>query len=722
MYSNRVKYRINNDFDAQIELKDDPIGWNEDERELSRSNKSYGVFTTLSNNLEFVGDGAEYISDTYNKYGTEVGLVLERLVKDEITDEWEIDYVGNLDLKTYTLKNERVAVKFLTGGLQSIIDSQKREKFELDRTTSIDGDEITPLTYKSMEFIGRNIFLESELKSTNTNNYIADNVFTLPIPKTYADDVNVTSIAPTDIKRIQDTYNGQTLNDIKFTTPEIFYQENDRNRIINLDFKINDIELKFINGYNDKFFDVHLCVLEDNNNDSSWEIVDRTRIIFYDVVSDGDQAEHDANGKVVKSFSYNSDIELLQGQALGIFYNTKIEANPDAFDNIQVGLNANTLILKIEEDSILPITYNKGLRVFNACDRLLEIYTGQKGLLTSEYFGSITEGYNSNGKFSKALLASGLMIRNFEDATLSISLDDIIGLSGYFNLGWSVENFGNVQKFVLEDLRYFFQGVVALDLTDEDLDIEFSVANDFLFSSVTIGNEEAGKYEELQGLSEYNAKTTYTTHLKSADAKYEQTPKVRADLIGAELARRKQAISNPTEDTSYDDDIFLLDTSDIDGLYVFRKWYNDYESVNGVYDIDTAFNLRLTPYRCLERHAWFFNSGLTKYQDRFTRYANGTGNVNVSTQKENEQLRPENGNVLNSDLDKPLFISEYLTFDYPITHTISKKLQGKTSIDGREVPNVNCLVKLKHKGVIYYGWIMSVKLNDGTFKLIRANI
>lgn len=713
MYDNRVIYRLDNEFDEGIELEYDPIGWNEDEREMTRSMKSLSVFTTLSNDLEFVKDGAKYITDTFDRFGTETKLTLTRLIKHPQTDVFEVDYIGNLDLKTFDSENNKVKIKFLTGGLKSVIDSQKREKFELSRETTIEGEAIPPIEYSQMLFNGRNLLLSGELRTDERFRFGAAGLFVLPNALLQTDDQNLVSVIPTNPNDIQNTFENGDVNTLNWQDTEIFYKPVRERTTLRLNIAFSELALEFGNGGINRFGFV-LCKISDNDFNNVYDSDEQFELINYNPQDNEDIQVIDGIEYNVTSVASSIEVTLEEGQGLA-YYSFRSTAA------LNVLLRPDCFTINVEQDSAFDTTINKGLRIFKAFQRLSQIYTGRDDRFISEYFGNREDGYQNNGEFSDALLSSGLMIRNFDDATLRLSFDDAIGLNNYFNIGWSVETFGRVEKLVVENLQYYFNSFIALDLSDEDVEIKRSSASDLLYSSMTFGNDKAGDYEELQGLSEYNAKTTYTSTLLSADSKYDVDGKIRADIIGAELARRKQFETSPTEDTPYDKEIFLLDTKNEESNFYFRRWFEDYEAISGIYDPDTAFNLRLTPFRSLERHAWLFNSGCTRYQDKFTRYANGTGKVDISTKKVNEPVRFENGDIVNSELPRSKFRAEYIEFEYPLTFEVSKQLRGKTNVNGRMIPNTNGLIKIKSKGDIIYGWLMSLKFNDGVFKLIRAN-
>ena len=122
----------------------------------------------------------------------------------------------------------------------------------------------------------------------------------------------------------------------------------------------------------------------------------------------------------------------------------------------------------------------------------------------------------------------------------------------------------------------------------------------------------------------------------------------------------------------------------------------------------------------MRRHSNWFNAGLTKNLDKFTRYSNGTGNVEVVKKRLGEnKAYAENGNIKNSNLRMPFAIAEILEFEKPINREIKDKLFGKSK---NNTPNFYFLVKFAYRNQIYKGWIKEVSLNNpAKWKLIIYN-
>ena len=129
---NRVRYTLYSDVLEPLVIQE-PANWNDDEKELIRSDKYFGIMTNLSNNLEFYGNSYEYIKSNYEIRGIKANVRLEKEERNENTDEWEIPYSGNLDFSTYKADKNYIKIKFNESQFFKNIESRIKEKYEIER-------------------------------------------------------------------------------------------------------------------------------------------------------------------------------------------------------------------------------------------------------------------------------------------------------------------------------------------------------------------------------------------------------------------------------------------------------------------------------------------------------------------------------------------------------------------------------------------------------------
>jgi len=744
-YSNKVKYVLSGLLGSQ-EIAE-PMNWNEDEKEFKRSEDAHGVFINLSNNLEFYkGDlknngGYDFLKDSYDLYGINASVLL---IKSEILDnEWVESYRGYLDYSTYSRKNNIIKIKFNESGLYEKIKARKSEKIELGRRTTLDGDDIEPLLSETVELQGREILIINELNVSTSKSDITipsgDNsvvkmvdksqmifdhgtggnyeAIVIPVDMVAEQKGNVQTIYDYDILENKKTYHNQTKPGI------LFYADAPNDNIISVDL---DFELEVVqDNYSSGTFRLDLVTFQNGQN-----------VDFKNYIPLSEQATVVGN-KIVYSES-KRQISLLTGESLAIACHSHASS-----PILKIKINVNKANIRIYDPTYYESKLGNGrnfLLPYESLDRTLHIITGVKNSLKSTILGR-TDTFNKcekDGDASLTGITNGFWVRNFVDEPLTTSFKDFMDSFGaVWQIGYGIEKVGFKEQLRAEHINHFYQDEITIKI-DQPNDIERTVASDYFYSSLDLGySKPSGDelYEEAMGLDEYNVKNSYTTHISRVENKFEQISKYRADSYGTEFARRKPRDQYPQEDTRYDKDIMIMDLqrNDIGGTnFIQRKWQKDFENptnfstfVTGVFSPLTATNLRFSPLNLLLRWGFWIKCGLEKYKTTEIRYSSSEGNSKLTTQlKGSDKIYSENGNVLVSDLDRSLFIPEFIEFEYPIDSSLLNKING-TSInkDGETIMNYYGLVEFTNEdGLKEYGFLMELKPNGkGSWKLLKAN-
>ncbi len=249
------------------------------------------------------------------------------------------------------------------------------------------------------------------------------------------------------------------------------------------------------------------------------------------------------------------------------------------------------------------------------------------------------------------------------------------------------------------------------------------VYEEYYFNSVSVGYEKgAGDYEEVYGLDECNGKLEFITCITKLQKKYEVLSKYRADSYGFEFARRKPYTTNPNEDTKYDEDIFFLHVRRAGSVFALRRWDDDFEELpTGIYSPETAFNLEITPKRNLVRHGWIIRAGLVKYPDAYLRFISSNCNSQLSTKKVDADYVVENEAILNSDLGRPRFLPEEITFEAPIDYEMRLQIEGFTQVGGELVSNLYGMIKIQTQNGYEYVYAQSIKQSkEGQWTALKA--
>lgn len=691
-------------------------------RTFKRSIDNFATFSTFSDDFEFTKEAYIFLNEAYLFKDTEANVDMEEW-RDH--PETEVRFLHSKTTFNFAkIKVEELSIKipFKTGGLNKLIKSQLKEKFELERTESINGNPIDELITNLVALTSREIPLVSQLQTDP-----ADDISTAFRMNFSDGNFRTGSLGvPTNITIDSDEKLAVSIKDLSFTTTpntgktaSLFYFNNDITKTLQVKIKMRcKIVDRGTGNTSNKVLRVDLARF---NNGATLDLVSRTILVDVPIPQ--------FDGFIV-DFEFEEDIVLLAGESLSLQWYA--EGNFGGFlasGNFKMDFEETIATIDIFEDSQREDSQTKAVLFHEAGEKLMQIITGDKDRYISQFYGRIDLGYAQTGEFALTAFALGLWIRLFNDKKIEMSFDDFLNTSNAIhNTGFNVEIINDVECLVHEDLKYFFQDATAIILLNEINNVIEEPAELLYHSSLLFGYKKPegdNLYEEAQGLNEYNARTGYSNNLTSTDKTYKKISSARADSIAKELARRKLQINFPEEDTRYDKGLHLLDLIKRFGtIFEERVWQDDFEEApTGIFSPDTATNLRITPLRNRERHEWFFSSILQKHPEEFLRFSNSDGNSDLSTKKVGEAAKSERGDTKNSDLQRALFESKFISFEHEITFDIDQQLFGKTEINGRLIPNCYFKVQYKYRGQLNFGYLFEVIEQEkqiGKWRLLKA--
>ena len=698
MNHERVKYNsTNNDTKKSIVFTHDPKGWDKSDRTLKRE-KNFGIMTELSKNLTFVKEAADFYNEAYEFKGGEADITLEEYRFNPNTSHPYLYSSGTHDFSEFKGNSKQAKVPFKSGGLNSLIKSQIKEKFELERLESINGNVIDPIEKQTVALTSREILLVSQLESTIDESSTNFFVRTIPMETiSNSDQENIPTVVSPGSDIVPYTADGSLDGeDLNPNASQYFYLSSDVAKTIDVDV---DIDLD-INGPGQKFLDV--AILHRDAQDDTTEF----RIIY------------DTSYANIKNyaFTYSGTFDLEAGDSLLLIY---IASNNQLGTPIPHVVFNKKPTITVTENSEREDSQTVAVFLKDVGEKLMQIITGEKGRFYSNFL--------TNGTFSKAALTSGFWIRQFYEKNMQISLDEFLTtLNAVFNIGYGIEVKNGKETLVVEDLKYFFQSGTAIFLNEQVTDLEYENAKEFCHSSLEFGYDDNGEYEEAMGLDEPNIKTGFTTPLKRVETKYSKISKAKAGTYPKEFARRKLKKNYPTTDTNYDKWLFLLDLKEgLGEALEERTWADDFETKpTGVFSPETITNLRLTPSQIEKRHEWFYGVGLLKHPEEKVRYSNTEGNNSLTTKEVGKPERSERDDININDLEKSRFQPKTATFKHPLNYDIIQQLNGTTNVNGREVPNVYFRVQfIDDLGEKQTGYLMQKtqkRTNLGEFKLLTT--
>lgn len=734
-YFDRVRYTLyNKNLGSEIVIE--PVGWETDEKEYVRDEKYLGIMSKFSNSLKFIGSGADFIQTVYDIEGINGEIRLTRDEKHPKTDEWVRTYYGYLDLTTYerlSKEGKQVSVKFNAGGLEQLLKARSNEQVEIDRLTTLDGKPLPDINPINVTLEGRRVFLKSkwELKAPNNTGevYIESDS-----GNTRHQSVGVPLKLVNQSHENAHTVIVQTTgNENEGSTGMMFYAVSDRVRTLDIKLNFSFRMRVYQEDIEWAFFNINLTRYSGG--------IDYSPAQRIPLLSWGDKDSIFASHNQVFNASWEGQITVNVGDSLAIEALEKADLGGPGHAYLQITMSEMDGQMTMDENSFQEQTTTKALLPHEVADRLVRIYTSQENAVYSDFLGRTDIGYPVDGKGALTALAHGFWVRGFDKLPLptegppkvenlfkpmTTSLNDFMtSFEAVWNVGMGIETIGFRERVRIEDKKYFFNNNVLIKLPNQIKDVKRSVATNYYFSSLEFGYEKGGDYEEACGLDEYNAKSNFTTAIKRKMDTYSKISKYRADDYGREFARRKQKSFNDTEDTPYDNDINMIALSrGVIQPYRQRKWDDDFVQIpTGVFSPETATNFILSPFNCLLRHSWFFSCGFWKDLSEYVRYGSSTANSGLKTKLQNKPEYAENGDIINTELDRARFVPEWIEFEHVCDFNVMEQVEGTTIILGKEIPNVYGLIEFENEfGDTERGYLFNLKPNGkGKWKILKAN-
>jgi hypothetical protein len=734
IYFDRVRYTLYNKNQGSLIITE-PIGWQSDEKELARHEQYHGIISRFSNSSKFIDSGRDFIQLVYDLEGINAEIELKREEKHPQTDVWTLSYSGYLDLSTWETENNQLSVKFNSGGLEQLLKARESEQVEIDRATTIDGKSIPTIPTITTELEGRRIFLKTkyDVKPVENKAYLYNQTngqtrgSTAPVPLSIVSKSHESAQNPITSTLVgNDSWDrsGNGENGL------LFFAVSDRDRILNLNLSIQ-FKVNFLNFDDIDFFRFWLRLATYKN--SSDYTFKENRILFTD---------DNYNRLQGKTFSVNrvETITVLAGESLGLVFDHNFDGSNGHSAHLETSVENIVCNLTIDEDSFYEKSTTKAVLAHELINQLVTIGTNKENAFYSDFLGRTDLGYLIDGPGSLTGITHGFWVRGFDKLPipsenpkvdnlfkpLTTSFKDAVqSLDAVWNVGIGIETVGFRERVRLEELSFFYNNNITIRLPFQVKNVKRSVATNYYYSSLEFGSEKGGDYEEACGLDEYNVKATFTTVISRLKETYSKIAKYRSDSYGMEFARRKPKLLNDTEDSKYDSDNFLLDLKrGINSVFAQRKWQDDFENQpTGVFNPETATNLRFSPMNCLLRHSWWFGGGFKKYVTDYVRYGSAVSNSQLKTKLIGKNEYAENGNIINSELSNPKFFPEWIEFEHQCTFEVMQMVEGKTIILGKEIMNFYGLVEfINEKNEKEKGFLFNLKPNGkGQWKVLKSN-
>jgi hypothetical protein len=741
---NQVYYTL---FSQPFGLKviQEPKGWQSDYKSYERDTDSRGIQSKVNIDLEFFGDGATYLKDVHDVYGINEKVILSKYERDtfSLSESFKLQYTQNLDLTSYNYDHhtKSVKVKATQGGLYDDIKNRESDEYDLLNKFSADNIDIGYVQTVPFQPKGRDIFIESLLEAENVNGYrlnsrryartgdaVGKTVRTVPMVVVYnsdQEDVSTPMFYQDDYNEVEHSqaYDLNTDQDQK----NLFFYEAEGDESVYLDFTIdyNISEIRSRRSYPTNF-SVEIFVTDKNQDDDL--LIEKIPI-------------HEVNGTsnvlseigVQRNLTYQTTVNLTRNGSIGVVFTSIMNYNGSItaargetdffFDITKVKLIARDITRYIDYTSV-----SRAIKPLEFFDRLVAKITSKKGLVKSSIF-------EEGGEYENVLVDNGLWARNFPDTyedsqgneqsvQMVMSFKDAFESFNYLEpLTWFIDYDGNKECVRIEKATYTMQNFIGLRLPTVDKIKSKSSKPDY-FSFIELGHSKSMEYEEINGLDEYNGKSSFNTFITRNKSNYSVLSKIRTDAVAYELTRRIDFVNNPKKDTKRDRDMWMHNTKIVNGVYTHKVWQDEFDSApQGIYSPDTAWNLFLSPMnRLFYGHGYSVKRGLYHFPEKYITFGSSNSNQNLVTVKNGFELR-ENGTIKIGDIQKPRIEATKKTVTFKMTQEIQDVLDGYTEVLGKRVNNYYGLVEYVEDGEVTYGRIIKIENKEkATMELIKARL
>ena len=705
--SNR-KFILNSVELGRVTLQNDPEGWDSVKKVYTRNMELLGVFRKRTAALKFVGDGLEYCIELEKLKGTEAVMNVVVMQKKDYEDAWELEFEGIGKFNPFDVEwgedlSPSVSIEFEDSGFHNKFLTRLDMMINTGSETTIEGLNIGTFTPKELQVHQRRIQENNSLRlGVNTHisgtptppvdPYIdADGGHTLPVDKISGE----TEFIQTPIEYLITPAAGLICEFL--TQPAamtIKYRIKATGGVVSL---FGDFDMK-IGWYLRKFTDsADLSIFTDTT-------------LYEDTIPGIEATE------VPFSVDFNATLNITfnVGEAWTIVFTcTQLPSDLGVYRCVYEIADVDISLIQNFDEYVSNAHYRHEFM-----KRLTQIITDQDDCFRSTVFGRTDIGYVENGKYYNNAIFSGKQLRGFDVFPTWSLKKSLKAVRSIWNTGCGIEKFGSKFKVVVEELPYFFKGTISITLHNVTA-VKRSVNEDLTFSEVRVGYEKA-EYEQVNGLEEYNNKSVLATFIKSNERVLDLISPERADGYGMEFARRKNILVAGSEDTQYDQEVFVAMVNEEGGVLKTQKDEN-YDAVENIQSPETATNLDITPQRNLIRNGDWVQGCVAKYPTELLKFISADKDTDLSSTRTGEDSVVEQSSIENQDLLSALWLNKNYMFEAAVTNAQIRTMELEPGSLIKFSP-----FSRKQTNKYFYGWILEVivggKDKKGTFTLLAANI
>ncbi len=662
----QLAYVLINRIEGRLKLTNPPRDWSSTTLQKTRDAERHGMLGTTGGDLDFTGDGADYLINIIDSQGTEAEVALLVYLVDPETEQPVLLTSSRLNLALYKKKH-------LNDAAWSVTINTDLSNFA-QRLTIYDD---TPINLNSRQAIG----------GESLPAYGGDPAFVWLRPQGIRQSYE--AAASTN----QPIYSYPSVDNSNERSGNIYIGLDD---VVQDDFNaftyatgvsVDDEEFPFIEFTVGAEIEVTVELNYQYWGDQNRGDFDEAELWHWFGLNNPRQFElhheHDTNAGGTWSRSVNAyrveNFTVVPGDKLFCFGRIELGDTSGNYEFTH-NLNANGICrITVRAVTKKAETMCYGYFAHEALARTLSSMTGVTNPLYSEYLGrtdSSPQTYAVDGPGSLLFIANGGAIRGIPQNTKPpyVQFAELWrALANVWGLGLGVETLEDGrQRARVEPLSFFYDSTVVLALGNSVTDFVETPYDNWRFHQVTTGYK---KYQSQGGGSadEFNGSITRTTpatqHKKSLEL---ISPYLAAGTL-IELHRRKPVVygDQGLEDESEDSDNFLICVERKPLTGGGFRWQSEDASGllinNGLTAPSTVYNWRISPTRNLLRFGEMIGAGLTQQRLLSLTTAKVDGNGAYKSQAPGEAAPIQENQVIPvSSLGVPFAEAIQYTFNAPL--------------------------------------------------------
>jgi len=589
----------NNDLSTSEVLKINPSGITKLGKRYEKHNVYHSFFTSITLDLIFTMQpfgGGGFLNTAFNNLGIKADVSSQVYRRNPDTNDFDIIYNGKIDFTgesfNYLPNDNYVKCVMNESGYMKKFLSRHELELDVTKNISVDNIEITEVTKKNIQFTPIDIFLSSEARPGFIN--YTDSYSGLA-------DVGL-HYYNFDNGDVRYNYAGDRINFLDPTAGKIYTNTSDESK--DLKFQCNIGYAYTVNLGLGDLVTIYIEVVTYNSADT----IINTQTLLTAAITDTGLNED--SGYIIYEGSYisvpvdgyivlRSKVHVIDAETGStIIYNTSGEFQGRFWK-------------LTERSNSIPATNCVCYPIIDLLSKLIRLITGSDTAFTftpSEFTTVIND-----------VVTNGYLIREFYDKGMVISFKDAFrALDAVYPVTLQYDEVND--QFVLRPRSYSFINAQSINIGKVD---KLTIMPGKYFNKILAGSAGDGKYEQDQGIFEFNVKHEYITPFEVSGTLDIRSP-LNMDSIAIELTRRFQHHITGLKDTDFDKTNFYVRTNGTQTV-VNGSSYTGFEG------IEQYYNGEINAKKSLLRHSPYFAGMFYKEQNTSAiKFANNAKDIDIS--------------------------------------------------------------------------------------------